>query len=118
MSISLSEVAIANARPDVTLLEVSGAISVEDSSVLDERLGALVLTGKRRLVLDLSGVKYMCSSAFGVLVKHAQSLGERDGGVALLGVPPKVSVVIDMLGLETVFSCVCKHRPGAFARAA
>jgi anti-anti-sigma factor len=112
------DVAVATTVKDVALLEVGGALSVDEGALLDERLATIEAAGKLRIVLDLSDVKYMSSSVFGVLVKHAQQLGERGGGLALLGVPPKVNVVIDMLGIEPVFACVCKHRPGAFARPA
>ena len=102
-------------EPDVALVEASGSIGQESVPALEEAFARLVDQGKRRIVLDLSGIRYVASSGFGALVKQAEALEALGGGIALLGVPPKVNVVIEMLGLETMFSVVCKQRPGAFA---
>jgi anti-sigma B factor antagonist len=101
---------------EAALVEVSGAIDPHGNEPLDRAIGGLRARGKKTIALDLSAVRYVNSSGFATLVKHASALEDQGGGLSLLGVPPKVQIVLEMLGLEPQFAVVCKHRPGAFAR--
>ena len=38
-------------------------------------------------------------------------LEERGGSMSLLGITAKVRIVVEMLGLESVFACVCERHP-------
>ena len=95
---------------DAVLVAARGAIDLAHASVLDTFFEDLRRDGKRHLVLDLADVRSVSSSGFGVLVKHAQSLSDSGGSVSLLGISNKVRVVAEMLGLESVFGCVCERR--------
>lgn len=97
--------------PDSTLVSARGAIDLAHASVLDGFFDELRRDGKKHLVLDLADVRYVSSSGFGVLVKHAQALEDSGGSVSLLGISAKVRVVAEMLGLESVFGCICEQRP-------
>lgn len=86
------------------LAEVSGAIdsaTLEDFQVSVEEIRR---GGATRLVLDLAKVRFVNSTGLGYLVKVNDALRDAGGGVALIRVPAKVRLVIEMLGLDTYFS--------------
>lgn len=99
------------------LIVARGAIDLQHAPVLDRAFDALAREGVSQVAIDLSGVRYVSSSGIAVLVKAAQALEARGGGLALLGITDKVRVVIEMLGIEQVFSVVCNRRPLATAGA-
>lgn len=99
--------------PEAALLAARGAIDLAHAPVLDAALGELARRGVANVAIDCGDVRYVSSSGFGVLVKHAQALEGGGGGLALLGVPPRVAIVIEMLGIESSFSVVCRERPPA-----
>lgn len=119
MAITVHAVDVAHDR-EGALLELTGAIDCAPGALdpLDRALCELRAKGRTRVVLDLSGIRYVNSSGFGLLVKHAQALEELGGGLSLLGVTTKVRIVIEMLGLTSCFAVLCEHRPGAFERVA
>lgn len=116
MALTVREVPVSSA-PDAALLEVAGAIDPHGLEPLECALDALRSRGKRHVVLDLAGIRYVNSSGFGILVKHATALEAEGGALSLLGVPRKVSIVIELLGLGPSFPAVCNQRSGTFAPA-
>ena len=75
---------------------VSGELDVATSSVLRKCLQDL---GDRAVVLDLTEVTFLDSSALAVLVwKH------KDAGVVLRGVRPEQMKVLELSGLGDVFT--------------
>lgn len=103
--------------PRAALLELSGAIDPGGLEPFGRAIERLQGEGRVHVGLDLSGIRYVSSSGFGLLVRHAQALAERGGGIALLGVPAKVRVVLELLGLASCFSAVCERRPVVSAAA-
>ncbi len=100
---------------DAIVLSAKGAIDLAHAPLLDQAFERLHARGARHVAVDLAGVKYVSSSGIAVLVKHAQALEAAGGGLSLLGVTDKVRVVLEMLGVEPVFSVVCNRRPLAAA---
>jgi anti-sigma B factor antagonist len=96
---------------EAALLRAGGAIEQSTAPELDRALAALEHEGKLFIAIDCSEVRYVASSGFAVLVKHAQALAEQGGGLALLGVNRKVGIVVDMLGIEDTFATVCERVP-------
>jgi anti-anti-sigma factor len=60
----------------------------------------------RKLILDLSGVPYMDSSAIAVLVEALKKLRKNSGKVFLTGLQPRVKGLLEIARLDTVFSIV------------
>jgi anti-sigma B factor antagonist len=68
-------------------------------------LEALLETGERefsRIVLNLSEVSRLDSIAMGLLVRYAERLGKRGGGLRLAGPPPFVTTLLTMTKLSTM----------------
>lgn len=84
----------------VTLAGKLGHAEVEG---LHAFLTSYLDAGGRFLALDVSKVAYACSPPLAVLVKTADELARRGGGLALVATPPKLRIVIDMLGLNESF---------------
>lgn len=59
--------------------------------------------GKVFVILDMEGVSYANSTALGALVTQADAFRDAGGEMVLLKPQPKVDVVIDMLGLSSLF---------------
>jgi len=114
MPLTHEEVAVSGPS---TVLVLDGAVDPTTTQALDAALTALRERGVRHLALDMAGVRYVNSTGLGVLVKHAQALEEAGGAMSLLGITAKVRIVVEMIGLEHVFACVCGQRPQALLAA-
>ncbi|MCZ6689224.1 MAG: STAS domain-containing protein [Planctomycetota bacterium] len=87
-----------------TLAEVTGAIDTATLEEFQASMEEIRKGGSARIVLDLSKVRFINSTALGYLVKVNDRLKDDGGGIALIRVPAKVRLVIEMLGLNTYFS--------------
>lgn len=63
---------------DVTLVEVRGEVTFASADALDRSLAAGLATGRRRLVVDISGVPFIDSSGIAVLLRASTAAG-REG---------------------------------------
>ncbi|MGN6609739.1 MAG: STAS domain-containing protein [Jatrophihabitans sp.] len=88
------------------VLRVAGDIDMQTAGALRDRLTECLETGAGRVVVDLSAVDFLDSSALGALVAAARSAGE--GGSALRVAAPKPHVrkifqitrLLDVLGVH------------------
>jgi len=95
----------ASAR-DVFLAELVGSIDASTVHIFQQELEKARRQGVNKLVLDVSKIKYVNSTGLGSLVKYADAFRSAGGGLVLLKVPPKVKIVIEMLGLHEFFEMV------------
>src|SRR4051794_36836518 len=86
--------------PAVTIL--TGELDLHASRTLGERLSAEVGAGVAAadVILDLSAVSFIDSSALGVIVQADQRLGRQGRGLAV--VAPKGTVAADMVEITRV----------------
>src|SRR5579862_4231498 len=96
------------------LVELSGAIDGNTVPDFQTLLEQMKKEGVRRLILDMSKIKYVNSTGLGSLVKYADSFKSSGGGMALIKVPAKVKIVIEMLGLNAFFD-ICTDLGAALA---
>jgi anti-anti-sigma factor len=85
------------------LAAMTGAIDGNTVPSFQATLEEIKTKGIRRLVLDMSKIKYVNSTGLGSLVKYADTFKSTGGGMALIKVPAKVKIVIEMLGLNAFF---------------
>lgn len=85
------------------LAEMTGAIDGNTVPSFQATLEEIKTKGIQRLVLDMSKIKYVNSTGLGSLVKYADTFKTTGGGMALIKVPAKVKIVIEMLGLNAFF---------------
>jgi anti-anti-sigma factor len=96
------------------LAEMTGAIDGNTVPNFQQTLEEIKTKGIRRLVLDMSKIKYVNSTGLGSLVKYADTFKQSGGGMALIKVPAKVKIVIEMLGLNAFFD-ICPDLDAALA---
>jgi len=96
------------------LAEMTGAIDGNTVPSFQATLEEIKTKGIRRLVLDMSKIKYVNSTGLGSLVKYADTFKSTGGGMALIKVPAKVKIVIEMLGLNAFFD-ICADLDAALS---
>ena len=90
---------------DVTVITLTGRLTVNDKpGLLKGAVAAAVARGARHVVLDLSLVKYIDSTRLGELIAAHVTLSRQGGRLSLAGVPARVKELLDMAGLDGVFS--------------
>ncbi len=98
---------VPSARMDGENLVASivGNIDLHNSPELRKEILRL-LDGRKppRLVLDLSGVPYMDSSAIAVLVELLKPIRKNGGKICLCGLQPRVKGLLDIVRLDSVFT--------------
>ena len=89
---------------DVTILDLSGEVRIGDSSVaLRESVRNLVDQGKKKLLLNLAGVKYIDSSGIGELIANYTTMSRQGGQLKLLNLTDKIQNLLVITKLLTVF---------------
>ena len=88
----------------VTILELSGKITigVGDVAVRDAVQTALS-SGDQKIILDMSSVSTIDSAGVGELVSSYTTVTNRGGALKLVNLPSKVSDILQITQLITVF---------------
>lgn len=88
----------------VTILAPKGKITIGigDVALRDAVVEALE-AGARKILFDLAGVTTMDSSGIGELVSAYTTVTNRGGKLKLINLPPKVSDILQITQLITVF---------------
>jgi anti-sigma B factor antagonist len=90
---------------DLAILAMGGELDYEASPQLRARLVGAIKAGGRRLVLDLSDVTFIDSTAIGVLAGTVARLDEAGGGsLAVVSRHEKVLQIFEITGLDSVIS--------------
>jgi anti-sigma B factor antagonist len=89
---------------DVTILDLSGEVRIGDSSVaLRDSIRSLADQGKKKVLLNLGGVKYIDSSGIGELIATYTTLKRGGGQLKLLNLTDRVQNLLVITKLLTVF---------------
>ncbi len=89
---------------DVTVLDMSGKITIGEGSVaLRTAVRRLLEEGKKRILLNLGGVSYIDSSGIGELVSSYTAINKEGGQLKLLNLTQKLQDLLTITKLLTVF---------------
>jgi anti-sigma B factor antagonist len=89
---------------DVTILDLSGKITIGEGSVqLREAVRRMLDDGKKKLLLNLGDVSYVDSSGIGELVSSYTTTGNHGGQLKLLNQTKKIHDLLTITKLVTVF---------------
>ena len=89
---------------DVTIVDISGRIELgEESAAVRNLVGGLLNAGNKKILLNLAGVDYIDSSGLGALVSAFSSVHKQGGQLKLLHLTDKVSDLMEVTKLYTVF---------------
>jgi anti-sigma B factor antagonist len=95
---------------DGALLEVAGEVTLGDGQgKLGDAVGRLLADGKKRISLDLEGVRYMDSSGLGELTVSYTRIRDAGGQLTLLNPSHKVRELLVMTGLDRLFGGTRPH---------
>ena len=98
------ELAIDRRETDgLTVVEVGGELDVYTAPRLMQVVADSVAQGHRDLVIDLSGVTFMDSTALGVLVSSRQMVAEGEGRLRLVLSDPHVGKIMRITGFQDLF---------------
>src|SRR5215204_4401698 len=88
---------------DVTILDLSGEVRIGEGSIsLRDSIRKLADQGKIKLLLNLSGVKYVDSSGIGELIANYTTVSRQGGQLKLLKLTDKVQSLLVITELITV----------------
>ncbi len=90
---------------DLAIVAMGGELDYEASPQLRARLVGAIKAGGRRLVLDLSDVTFIDSTAIGVLAGTVARRDEAGGGsLSVVSTNDKVLQIFEITGLDGVIS--------------
>jgi anti-sigma B factor antagonist len=88
----------------VTVLDLDGRITLgEGSTLLRELIRERLRNGQRRILINLAQTSYMDSSGLGELVSGYRAVKNEGGELKLLNLNKKVSDLLQITKLYTVF---------------
>jgi anti-sigma B factor antagonist len=89
---------------DVTILDLSGKITIGEGSVqLRETVRQLLDGGRKKILLNLGDVSYVDSSGIGELVSSYTTANKSEGQLKLLNLTKKIQDLLAITKLLTVF---------------
>src|SRR5437762_3216266 len=89
---------------DVTILDLSGEVRIGEGSItLRDTIRNLADQGKKKLLLNLRGVKYIDSSGIGELIANYTTVSRQGGQLKLLNLTDKIQSLLVITKLLTVF---------------
>ncbi|MDQ2976483.1 MAG: STAS domain-containing protein [Acidobacteriota bacterium] len=89
---------------DVTILDMSGAVRMGEGAIsLRNSIRGLGDQGKKKILLNLSGVKNIDSSGIGELIANYTTISRDGGQLKLLNLTDKIRDLLVITKLLTVF---------------
>ena len=89
---------------DVTILDLSGEVRIGEGSIaLRDSIRNLADQGKKKVLLNLRGVKYMDSTGIGELIANYTTITRQGGQLKLLNLTEKIQNLLVITKLLTVF---------------
>lgn len=84
----------------ITIYTLEGRIDSEGSIQLQDALYAGLEAGKYKIVLEMSQVQYINSSALRTLADVITQTREKNGDLKLVALPPRVKRVLQIVGFD------------------
>ncbi len=98
------EVRVEDASSDLSILVVGGEVDYEVSPQLKAHMMRAIKAGAKRLVLDLSDVTFIDSTAIGVIAGAVEKLDKAGGSLAIVSTHEKVVQIFEITGLDSVIT--------------
>jgi|SRR5687767_1757170 anti-sigma B factor antagonist len=90
------------AQGSIVMLILNGAINVNTFDKLETEIQQLFMAGSYKLILDVSGIRYVSSAGAGVLMNAFLQAQENNGKMVLIRVSNSVKDVLELLNLQNV----------------
>jgi len=99
----------------VAVLRIAGEVDLYNAPQLKEEMLALIESGVRHLIVDLSETQLLDSTGLGALIGGLKRLRERDGDLCLLNPRPRIRRDLEKTRLVKVFE-ICDSVDGAMRK--
>jgi anti-sigma B factor antagonist len=86
-----------------SLINLEGEVDVYTAPQLKQQIISLLDAGAQHIMVDLSAVEYLDSTALGVLIGGLKRLRERDGSLDLICPSPRIKRIFEITGLDKIF---------------
>ena len=87
----------------VTVFTVNGRIDTQGALELEQALQSAVQSGQHKMVLDVTNVRYINSSALRTLADVLTENRENKGDLFLVGIAPRIRRVFEIIGFDKFF---------------
>jgi len=91
---------------DLVRFHVTGSIDASTSPDVEQAVNTAVAGGSRRLIFDMSGVKYISSAGLRAILLAAKKAKAAGGGVAVFGLQSPVEQVFTVAGFGKIVPIV------------
>ncbi len=91
-------------RDSLGLVTLSGEVDIYTAPRLKEHMLELFEVGVRDMIVDLSEVTFIDSTALGVLIGGVRRVSDADGTMALVVATRPVERILKVTGLDQVFT--------------
>lgn len=88
---------------EASIIDLEGEVDVYTAPQLKQQIITLLDGGVRRVVVNLTAVDYLDSTALGVLIGGLKRLRERDGTLDLICPNPRIKRIFEITGLDKIF---------------
>lgn len=87
----------------VPMIELEGEVDVYTAPQLKQQVIGVLESGAKELIVDLTKVDYLDSTALGVLIGGLKRMREVDGNMMLICPSPRIRRVFEITGLDKIF---------------
>ena len=87
----------------IATLVISGRFDAHQVPQIQQEFDALLAAGARFIILDLTSVNFVDSSALAVMVRGMKRCRERNGELLLCGLRRPVHIILELTGMDRAF---------------
>ena len=88
---------------NVTVIDISGSVSLIEARALSDMLEELVENGQKKIILNLRDVNYLDSSGIGQIVCGYATVKKHGGQLKILHLSKKVQELLSVTSLYRIF---------------
>ena len=88
----------------ITIVDLTGHLTSFESVGLHDTISNLVRQGRKRIILNLSGLEYLDSSGIGLLVRNYMTVIKAGGEMKVVGLTSRVEEILKITKLSQVLA--------------
>jgi len=102
VTVVAAHVSVAQIGADAFVVSAAGELDLASQEIFDRELAGAIERGCRRLIVDLTAVTFMDSTALGALLLNVKRL-PKNGGCVVVADDPRILRVFEITGLDRTF---------------
>ena len=87
----------------IPVITLEGEVDVYTAPQLKQQMIIMLENGAKQMIVNLTDVEYLDSTALGVLIGGLKRMKEIDGNMSLICPVPRIRRVFEITGLDRVF---------------